>query len=256
MRSGRQEGIRPAVSGRMVSMVDQMQSSPDTAALRRFDAVIFDLGGVMTEPLFRNRHDIDPEYFNLVAFFLSEFRDHYHLTTGAHDLHLLEMGRISDDEFFDRMCARYAEAGNDPIDPRTAQKVIFGRGMVASSAMADAVRQVRDAGYRTALLTNVSRDGEALWRAIVPVEDLFDVVVDSSRVGLRKPDPRIYELTCERLQVSPDRCLFVDDLECNVDAARTLGIEAIQCLDPVETADEVVRLLLGHPAAEEVETSA
>lgn len=237
-------------------MVDTAHPSPASAATRRFDAVIFDLGGVMTEPLFRNRHDIDPMYMNLVAFFLNEFRDHYHLTTGAHDLHLLEMGKISDDEFFDRMCARYAETGKEPIDPRTAQSVIFGRGMVASSAMADAVRQVRDAGYRTALLTNISRSGEALVRELIPVEELFDVVVDSSRVGLRKPDPRIYELTCERLQVTPDRCLFIDDLECNVDAARSLGIEAMQCLDPVETADQVVRLLLGHPAAEEVETSA
>lgn len=230
--------------------------APSARVERRFDAVIFDLGGVMTEPLFRNRHDIDPAYLGLVAFFLNEFRDHYHLTTGAHDLHLLETGQISDDEFFDRMCARYANAGNEAIDPRTAQKVIFGRGMVASSAMADAVRQVRDAGYRTALLTNISRDGEALWRELIPVEELFDVVVDSSRVGLRKPDPRIYQLTCERLGVSPDRCLFIDDLECNVDAARSLGIDAIQCLDPVETADHVVQLLLGRPAAEEVETSA
>src|SRR5205814_1552440 len=84
--------------------------------------------------------DVDPEYLNLVAFFLGEFRDHYHLPTGAHDLHLLETGKISDDEFFDRMCARYAEAGNPPVDARTAQKVIFGRGMVASSAMAAAQR--------------------------------------------------------------------------------------------------------------------
>lgn len=237
-------------------MAEATQPSSRFESARRFDAVIFDLGGVMTEPLFRNRHDIDPEYLNLVAFFLNEFRDHYHLTTGAHDLHLLEMGTISDEEFFDRMCVRYAESGHEPIEPRTAQNVIFGRGMVASSAMADAVRQVRDAGYRTALLTNISRSGEALMRDIIPLDDLFDVVVDSSRVGMRKPDPQIYELTCARLLVSPHRCLFIDDLECNVDAARTLGIEAMQCLDPVETADQVIRLLLGHPAAAEVESPA
>ena len=205
----------------------------------------------MTEPLFRNRHDVAPEYVSLVAFFLNEFRDVYHLTTGAHDLHMLERGEISDDEFFDRMCVRYAEQGNEPIDPRVAQKVIFGRGMIASSAMADAVRQVKAAGYRTALLTNISRGGEALWRELFPAEELFDVIVDSSRVGMRKPDPRIYQLTCDRLGVSADRCLFVDDLECNVSAAAALGMEVIQCLDPVDVADEVVRLLIGHPAAAE-----
>jgi putative hydrolase of the HAD superfamily len=218
-----------------------------------FDAVIFDFGGVMTEPLFRNRTDIDPQYFSLMAFFLGEFRDHYHLPTGAHDLHLLETGTLSDDEFFDRMCQRYAEAGNEPVDPREAQRVVFGRAMEASAAMVDAARQIRAAGYKTAMLTNISRDGERMWRTIIPAEDLFDVVVDSSKVGLRKPDPRIYQLTCERLGVTPDRCVFIDDLSCNVDAGRELGMHVIQCLDPVVAADEVVKLLLGHPAAAEAE---
>ena len=229
--------------------------SPEPNGRRRFDAAIFDLGGVMTEPLFRNRHDIDPAYMDLVAFFLNDFRDTYHLPTGAHDLHLLETGQISDDEFFDRMCARYADAGNEPIDPRVAQKVIFGRGMVASSAMADAVRQVKGAGYRTALLTNISRGGESLVRDLIPSDALFDVIVDSSRVGLRKPDVRIYRLTCERLGVEPERCMFIDDLECNVSAAAELGMTVIHCVDPVDAADEVVQLLLGHHAADEVEVA-
>src|ERR1700731_2926599 len=140
----------------------QATSEPVTAA-REFDGVIFDLGGVMTEPLFHHRTDIPPEYFSVISFFLGEFRDHYHLATGVHDLHLLEMGKISDDEFFDRMIGRYVAAGNDPVDPREAQRVIFGRGMVACGAMIDAVRQVRQAGYRTALLTNISSEGEAIF---------------------------------------------------------------------------------------------
>jgi putative hydrolase of the HAD superfamily len=232
--------------------MSQQQTDTDAAVSgREVDAAIFDLGGVMTEPLFQHRTDVPPEYFGLIAFFLNEFRDHYHLPTGVHDLHLLEIGKIGDDEFFDRMCVRYAEAGNDPIDPRVAQQVIFGRGMVACGAMADAVRQVRDAGYKTALLTNISREGEAIWRNLFPVDELFDVIVDSSQVGLRKPDPEIYRLTCARLGVAPERCLFVDDLLCNVEAATALGMQTIQCLDPVAVADEVVQRLLGHPAAAE-----
>jgi putative hydrolase of the HAD superfamily len=218
---------------------------------RRYDAVIFDFGGVMTEPLFRNRGDIHPEYLSLLAFFLNDFRDVYHLPTGAHDLHLLETGKLSDDEFFDRMCKRYAEAGNEPVDARMAQRLIFGQGMIACSAMVDAARQIKGAGYRTALLTNISRDGEPMWRGLIPVDELFDVVIDSSRVGLRKPDRRIYELTCERLGADPSRCLFIDDLACNVDAAAELGMTTIQCLDPVDAADEVVQAVLGHHAAAE-----
>ncbi len=234
-------------------MSDTATTEPRVVSDRKLKAAIFDLGGVMTEPLFRNRGDIDPEYFNLVAFFLNDFRDVYHLPTGAHDLHLLEIGKLSDEEFFDRMCRRYVEAGHEPIEARTAQRVIFGRGFVASTAMIDAVRQIKGAGYRTALLTNVSRDGESLWRDLIPVDDLFDVVIDSSRVGLRKPDAAIYQLTCERLGVQPEECLFIDDLECNVDAARALGMDAIQCLDPAEIADQVVQKLVGHSATAEAE---
>jgi putative hydrolase of the HAD superfamily len=237
----------------MEPMTQQQTTIEPVAPTRALGAVIFDLGGVMTEPMFRHRADVPPELLGLVAFFLTEFRDHYHLPTGAHDLHLLETGKIGDDEFFERMCARYADAGNDVVDPKTAQQVIFGRGMVACAAMADAVRQVRDAGYKTGLLTNISRDGEAQFRELFPVDELFDVIVDSSKVGLRKPDPEIYRLTCTRLGLAPERCLFIDDLLCNVEAASALGMETILCLDPVAAADEVVQRLLGHPAAAEAE---
>lgn len=234
-------------------MIESTAVTSPNGDTQRLKAAIFDLGGVMTEPLFRGRSDIDPQYVELIAFFLNDFRDTYHLPTGAHDLHLLETGKISDAEFFDRMCRRYAEAGHEPVDPRAAQRVVFGRGMEASSAMVDAVRQVKGGGYRTALLTNISRDGEKMWRELIPVDDLFDVVIDSSRVGLRKPDPRIYQLACERLGVQPSDCLFIDDLACNVEAAEALGMQVIQCLDPVVVADEVVERLLGHPAAAEAE---
>src|ERR1700684_3048197 len=237
--------------GTMEPMSTQPAATAPPVAAREFDGVIFDLGGVMTEPLFHHRTDVPPEFFSVIAFFLGEVRDHYHLTTGVHDLHLLEMGKISDDEFFDRMIARYVEAGNAPVDPREAQKVIFGRGMVACGAMIDAVRQVRASGYRTALLTNISSEGEAIFTKLFPVDELFDVVIASSKVGMRKPDPAIYELTCARLGVAPERCLFIDDLLCNVEAADALGMQTIQCLDPVAVADEVVQRLLGHPAAAE-----
>jgi putative hydrolase of the HAD superfamily len=218
---------------------------------------IFDLGGVMTEPMSRHRETIDdPVHLDLLRFFLGEFRDVYHLPTGAHDLHLLETGAISDEDFFERMTQRYiAEGGHEGVDAALAQHVVFGKGMVACGAMIDAVRQVKGAGYRTALLTNISRSGEPLWRSLLPVDELFDVVVDSSQVAMRKPDPAIFLLTCERLALRPEECLFVDDLHCNVDAATELGMTTIQCGDPVAIADEVVELLLGRPAAVEPESA-
>jgi putative hydrolase of the HAD superfamily len=116
--------------------------------------------------------------------------------------------------------------------------------MVASEAMIDAVRRVRAAGHRTALLTNNAREWEATWRVLMPFDELFDVILDSSAVGLRKPDPAIYRLTCERLGLDPAECLFVDDLECNVAAARALGMEALLCSDGPATAVEVLRRML------------
>jgi putative hydrolase of the HAD superfamily len=224
---------------------------------RTLRGAIFDLGGVMTEPLGTHRASIeDPVQLDLLRFFLNEFKDVYHLPTGVHDLHLLETGAITDDEFFDRMTARYVAAGGDAsVDARIAQTVVFGRGLAACGAMIDAVRQVKGAGYRTALLTNISRSGEVLWRSLFAVDELFDVVVDSSQVGLRKPDPAIFLLTCERLGLQPEQCLFVDDLRCNVDSAADLGMTTLQCKDPVAVADEVVEMLLGRPAAAEPERS-
>ena len=224
---------------------------------RTLRGAIFDLGGVMTEPLGRHREQIvDPVQLDLVRFFVNEFRDVYHLPTGAHDLHLLETGVISDAEYFDRMTARYiAEGGHDAADARLAEYVVFGHGMVACAAMIDAVRQVKGAGYRTALLTNISRSGESLWRSLLPVDELFDVVVDSSQVQLRKPDPAIFLLTCERLGLEPAECLFVDDLRCNVDAATELGMTTIQCDEPGAIANEVALMLLGRPVAAEPESA-
>ena len=224
---------------------------------RTLKGAIFDLGGVMTEPLGRHRETIvDPVQLDLLRFFVNEFKDVYHLPTGAHDLHLLETGAISDAEYFDRMTSRYiAQGGHDAVDARLAEYVVFGHGMIACAAMIDVVRQVKGAGYQTALLTNISRSGEALWRSLLPVDELFDAVVDSSQVRLRKPDPAIFLLTCERLGLAPEDCLFVDDLRCNVDAATELGMTTIQCDDPVAIADEIAELLLGRPAAAEPESA-
>ena len=125
--------------------------------------------------------------------------------------------------------------------------MIFGRPLVACAEMVDAVSRVRGAGYRTAMLTNVARDSSHLWESLIDVGQLFDVVVDSSVVGLRKPDPAIFQLTCERLGLRPEECLFVDDIPSNVAGAAALGIEAILCRDPTTVAQQVIDRLLGHP---------
>jgi putative hydrolase of the HAD superfamily len=195
----------------------------------------------MTLPLFRRPPGAGERQLSLLAWFLQEVGEVYALTTGDHDVHLLETGRLTEAEFFVRLCDRHAAAGHARIDPTEAREILFGRPMVASEAMVEAVRRVRAAGHRTALLTNNAREWEATWRGLMPFDELFHVVLDSSEVGLRKPDLAIYRLTCERLGLRPSECLFVDDLECNVEAARELGMEALLCADGPATAAEVLR---------------
>ena len=195
----------------------------------------------MTLPLFRRPPGADERQLSLLGWFLQEVREVYGLPTGDHDLHLLETGRLTEAEFFVRLCDRHAAAGHERIDPADARGILFGRPMVASEVMVEAVRRVRAAGHRTALLTNNAREWAVTWRPLIPLAELFDVVLDSSEVGLRKPDPAIYRLTCRQLGLEPAECLFVDDLECNVEAARGLGMEALLCADGPATAAEVLR---------------
>jgi putative hydrolase of the HAD superfamily len=91
-----------------------------------------------------------------------------------------------------------------------------------------------------ALLTNNVREWEPKWRAFQPVDRIFETVVDSGFVGMRKPDPEIYELTVARLDgVARAECLFVDDVEANCEAARALGIEVVQFLDNERSIPEI-----------------
>jgi putative hydrolase of the HAD superfamily len=231
-----------------------LAADPESPPQRPLRGAIFDYGGVMTESVFRRRRDADPEVISLLAFFINDLRQVYHLpTSSAHDLHMLETGRLSEAEFFRRLCAKHEATGGPHIDPEGLRGTIFADRAEASAAMVDTVRQLRTAGYRTALLTNNAREWEPMWRTHIPVDELFDVVVDSSAVGLRKPDPEIYRLTCERLGVPPDECIFVDDLQCNVDAAAALGMETVHCMNPTDAAEVVAMRLLGRPASAEPE---
>jgi putative hydrolase of the HAD superfamily len=89
------------------------------------------------------------------------------------------------------------------------------------------MRELRGRGYRMAICTNNVREWEHRWRAMLPVDEIFDLVIDSAFVGMRKPDPGIYELTLARLGVPAERALLIDDIEINCEAARALGLRAV-----------------------------
>ena len=99
--------------------------------------------------------------------------------------------------------------------------------MLPHAAVIERAKELRADGYRTAVLTNNAREVGDNWRAIVPVEELFDVVVDSSMVGMRKPNPAIYAHTADVLGVAPERCVFLDDAPGNIAGAEAAGMRAI-----------------------------
>jgi len=104
------------------------------------------------------------------------------------------------------------------------------------------VRELRADGYRTAILTNNIKEWGRYWKGSIPL-DLFDVVVDSCEVGLRKPDPAIFRLTCERLGVAPEAAVFLDDTRRHVESARQVGLHAILVADPLAALAELDAIL-------------
>jgi epoxide hydrolase-like predicted phosphatase len=199
-------------------------------------AVISDFGGVLTNPLY----ECFAAYQRRTGIAPSDFREaivQIAASDGRHPLHELELGRVTEDEFLRRV---ETELGGD-VSLHEFRDVYF-EALDRNEPMIELMGSLRDRGFRMALLTNNVREWEPHWRGLIPELDaIFEVVVDSAFVGMRKPDRRIYELTVERLDasLSPAECLFVDDLEINCDAARALGMRAVRYRSPDAAVAEI-----------------
>jgi epoxide hydrolase-like predicted phosphatase len=135
----------------------------------------------------------------------------------------VETGQITPEEFETWLAGVLSEGLDRPLDPRGLRDRLFA-GLEEDHRMADAVARARGAGVRTGLISN-SWGGAAYRRE--RFDELFDAVVISEEVGVRKPHPSIYRLAARRLGVEPDACVFVDDLLPNVEGARAVGMEGI-----------------------------
>ncbi|HEV8623045.1 MAG TPA: HAD family phosphatase, partial [Acidimicrobiia bacterium] len=148
-----------------------------------------------------------------------------------HDWHLLETGRLTLEEFHERLVERSEAALGRPLDLGDYAQFLRELGVGIHWMMIHRVRELRADGYRTAILTNNVKEWGSYWKRSIPL-DLFDLIVDSCDVGLRKPDPAIYHLTCERLGVAPEAAVFLDDTRRHVEAARQVGLHGILVRDP------------------------
>jgi epoxide hydrolase-like predicted phosphatase len=195
-------------------------------------AVAFDMGGVLTHTALGGVEEYAAE-LHLPPGSLSRF------FRGDARMARLEVGEITAREFFKYVCVEAESADGCRIDIQRLA-VAAGRGQDLNPDMVDLVAEVHRR-CATALLTN--NIAEAEWRATFPFE-LFDVVVDSSEVGVRKPDRRIYEELLIRLGRPADEVVFIDDFEENLGPAADLGIRTLLFTAPADCRAALARLAI------------
>jgi epoxide hydrolase-like predicted phosphatase len=193
---------------------------------QRISTVISDFGGVLTTPLIKSFAAVQDETgipFEELGRGMSRIAER----EGKHPLFELEKGQISETDFLDKLGdALEPELGHRPEMHRFRE--IYFEALHPNEPMIELMREIGQRGRRMALLTNNVREWEPLWRAMLPVDEIFELIVDSAFVGTRKPERQIYELTLERLGGVPgEECLFVDDADVNCEAAAELGMTAV-----------------------------
>ena len=214
----------------------------------RITTVISDFGGVLTTPLVQSFAAVQDETgipFDDLAKAMARIQEE----DGRHPLFELETGRLTEADFLRKLGDALEPAlGHRPELHRFRE--IYFEALHPNEPMIDLMREIKQQGHRMALLTNNVREWEPLWRTMLPVDEIFEVVVDSGFVGCRKPDREIYELTLRRLGATdPEECLFIDDTEHNCDAARELGMSAVHYRNNKQAIGEIrsaLRLDLQH----------
>ena len=185
------------------------------------EAVVFDLGGVFTPSPFAALRAVGDDQGAEFLVALEIVFGPYDEDTD-HPWHRAERGQLGFEECRAEIRALALERGHD-LDLLDVVARLGGSGGMRDDVV-ELTRAVRASGRRTALLTTNIVEGRPWWRPRLPLDELFDAVVDSSEVGMRKPDPAVYLHTLELIGVAPDRAVFVDDYAGNVAAAEALGM--------------------------------
>ena len=193
--------------------------------MAEIEAIVSDFGGVLTTPLiqsfmaFQDQTGISTETLGKGMQSATE-------ANGENPLYEMERGEITETAFLDVL--------TDHLEPLLGHrpgmhrfKEIYFEALEPNPQMIELMRELKAEGYTMAMLTNNVREWEPLWRSMLPVDEIFETVVDSGFVGCRKPESRIYELTLERIDHPAEACLFVDDVLVNCEGARKAGLHAV-----------------------------
>jgi len=214
-------------------MVGPVSSSPS--------ALVVDYGGVLTSPLQDSMQSwCEDDEIDLAAFqrVVREWLGpSYGSEAATNPMHALERGEIAIPDFERELARRLTTHDGRAVEPEGLLSRMFA-GFRKQQPMFDVVRRVRGSGIKTALLSNS-------WGMDYPREEwdeIFDVVVISGEVGMRKPEPAIYRYAADQLGVPPGECVFVDDLGPNVKGAVGVGMVGVKFVSAEQAIDELEAL--------------
>lgn len=200
------------------------------------EAVIWDFGGVFTTSPFEAFNRFERER-GLPLDIIRRTNAENHLTNAWAKFERAECSL----EEFDELFATESKALGAEVRGRDVLPLLSGD---FRPPMIEALRRVRAAGLKTGCITNnlpANQTGSAGGRSIYAAEvmALFDHVIESAKIGLRKPDPRIYRMMTDALGVDPRRCVYIDDLGVNLKPAREMGMTTIKVIDPAVALAEM-----------------
>ena len=214
-----------------------------TMSSKGIDAVLFDYGGVFTTSPFAAAAGM-AEKLGLPTPTLLEVIFGPYDTDSDHPWHRIERGELKIDE----ARTQILELGREHDTEVDLYEFFSAIGAITQGLvepMVECARRVKKDGYRTAIVTNNIAEFSEHWRNSLPLDELFDTVVDSSQVGMRKPNPKIYTHALECLgNVEPGRAIFLDDFHGNITAAQKVGMHGILVeADPTSAIAELSQLL-------------
>jgi putative hydrolase of the HAD superfamily len=213
-----------------------------------FRAVVCDFGGVLTTPLLHSFERVQDE-IEIPAESLGKALRSASEERGDNPLFELERGEMAETDFLDLLSAHVEPLiGHRPHLHRFRE--VYFDALDSNEPMIALMRELKASGLKMAMLTNNVREWEPLWRSMLPVDEIFEQIVDSGFVGCRKPEPRIYELTLERIGMPAEACLFIDDLQANCEAAEATGMRAVRFRNNEQAIAEI-RAALGQARSPE-----
>jgi epoxide hydrolase-like predicted phosphatase len=221
---------------------DQPPSDQQPDSPRKFRGVITDWGGVMTNPIVESvsawleSEGIDrASYHTVMRAWVAQAYEAGHHTN---PIRALERGECTEAEFERQLAQQLVRIDGGAVPPEDLLAKMFA-GSVHDEVMHDLIRTARQAGLRTALLSNSWGFGYP--KHLFP--ELFDAVVISAEVGMRKPEERIFLLAAELLGLPVAECLFIDDIQENITAAEAAGLVGVLHRTAHETAGRLTELL-------------